>query len=68
MLQMITYFRIFLPCLFLGISFQATARMGETITFGRENAMEQAFILPKRGFCAHRGAMKTHPENTHSRF
>ncbi|MCK3682836.1 glycerophosphodiester phosphodiesterase family protein [Maribellus sp. YY47] len=23
-----------------------------------------AIVLPSRGFCAHRGAMKTHPENT----
>jgi len=51
--------RVFLLCLFLGISISGMVNAGEI-----KKTTKQAFLLPERGLCAHRGAMKTHPENT----
>jgi glycerophosphoryl diester phosphodiesterase len=33
-------------------------------SFLQNKAISQDFEMPQRGFCAHRGAMTTHPENT----
>jgi len=38
--------------------------MDNPISSKRGNSTKQVFKLPEHGFCAHRGAMKTHPENT----
>ncbi len=54
--------------LFLGISFQSIALAGKDDSLQRVKTTKPAFVLPKRGLCAHRGAMETHPENTISAF
>ncbi len=45
--------------LFLGTAIPAAARGA-----GSPKKTDPTFSLPDRGLCAHRGAMKTHPENT----
>lgn len=59
MRQRTTYFRIFLICLLLGINISGIAKKSEC-----QKTTKRAVVLPERGFCAHRGAMSSHPENT----